>query len=136
MPVIEVESIDHITLVVSDLAASRKFYVDLLGMQDVPRPNFSFEGAWFQAGNTLIHLILEHEQSGSAGNAAAQLRSTRANHFAFRLPDAQAAWEALQASGVALDVISEPKHRPDGAIQFFIADPDGYRVEITSEPNS
>ena len=134
MAVIEVESIDHITLVVNDLEASRKFYVDLLGMQDVPRPDFSFKGAWFQAGNTLIHLILEHEQSGSAGNSAKQLRSTRAHHFAFRLPDAQAAWETLQTSGVALDVISEPKHRPDGAVQFFIADPDGHRVEITSEP--
>ncbi len=136
MSVIEVESIDHITLVVQDLEASRRFYVDLLGMQDVSRPDFSFKGAWFQAGNTLIHLILEHEQSGSAGNSAKELRSTRAHHFAFRLPDAQAAWETLQASGAALDVIAEPKQRPDGAVQFFIADPDGHRVEITSEPNS
>jgi len=104
-------------------------------MREVARPNFSFKGAWFQAGRTLIHFILEHEQSGQAGLGDSELRSTRAHHFAFRLPDAQEAWNLLQASGASLDVISEPKLRPDGAVQFFIADPDGHRVEITSEPN-
>ena len=134
MSVIEVESIDHITFVVQSLETSRKFYVDLLGMQEVARPNFDFKGAWFQAGSTLVHLILEHEQSGIAGAPADQKRSTRAHHFAFRLADAKAAWEALQESGVKLDVVSEPKFRPDGAVQFFLADPDGHQVEITSEP--
>ena len=135
MPVIEVQSIDHLTLVVKDLEKSRRFYVDLLGMQQVARPDFNFEGSWFQAGDTLIHLILEHEQSGLAGISVEQKRSTRAGHFAFRLGDATAAWEALQNSGIELDVIAMPKLRPDGAVQFFLADPDGYRVEITSEAN-
>mgnify|MGYP003327040061 CR=1 FL=1 len=61
---ISVRSLDHVTIVVKDLAASRTFYVDALGMQEVPRPDFSFAGLWFQAGETQIHLILEHEGSG------------------------------------------------------------------------
>ncbi|MBL4886862.1 MAG: VOC family protein [Planctomycetaceae bacterium] len=133
MSVIEVESIDHITLVVKSLEESRKFYVEMLGMQEVPRPDFNFKGSWFQAGKTLIHLILEHDQSGEAGVPADQKRSTRAHHFAFCIADAQAAWEKLQASEYTLDVISKPKLRPDGAVQFFLADPDGHRVEISSE---
>ena len=135
MPAIEVETIDHLTLVVKDLAASRRFYVDLLGMQEVPRPNFDFAGSWFQAGKTLIHLILEYSGSGPAGVwSPEKTRSTRTHHFAFRVADALDAWEALQASDYPLDVITHPKFRPDGAVQIFLADPDGHVVEITSEP--
>src|SRR5262249_50070306 len=52
---IRVKSIDHVTLVVKDLERSRRFYVDVLGMREVPRPAFSFTGLWFQAGKTQIH---------------------------------------------------------------------------------
>lgn len=135
MGVIQVECIDHITLVVRDLAASRRFYADLLGMEVVPRPDFDFAGSWFRAGNTLLHLILEHDRSGPAGPGAGEREpSTRMQHFAFRVLDANAAWEALQASGAALRVVSPPKFRPDGAVQVFLADPDGHVVELSSEP--
>ena len=65
---IAVRTLDHVTVVVGDLAASRAFYVDVLGMQEVPRPAFSFDGLWFQSGPTQIHLILEYDGSGPAGN--------------------------------------------------------------------
>ena len=54
---IQVRSLDHVTLVVRDLEQSKSFYCGVLGMDDVPRPAFSFAGKWFQAGNTQIHLI-------------------------------------------------------------------------------
>src|SRR5579884_1789985 len=65
---LQVKSIDHVTLVVKELERSRRFYVDVLGMQPIPRPAFSFAGLWFQAGQTQIHLILEYAGSGPAGN--------------------------------------------------------------------
>src|SRR5437588_4393626 len=67
-PALPVQSIDHVTLVVKDLGKSREFYVQTLGMREVPRPAFSFAGLWFQAGKTQIHLILEFAGSGPAGN--------------------------------------------------------------------
>ena len=66
-PPILVKSIDHVTIVVKDLAATRRFYVDVLGMKQVERPGFTFAGEWYQAGPTLIHTILEFEGSGRAG---------------------------------------------------------------------
>ena len=45
---INVKHIDHVTLVVKDVEASRRFYVDLLGMTDVPRPAFSLEVPGFR----------------------------------------------------------------------------------------
>ncbi len=135
MGVIQVECIDHVTLVVRDLAASHRFYAELLGMEPMPRPDFDFAGSWFRAGKTLLHLILEHDRSGPAGPGNSDREpSTRMQHFAFRVPDANAAWEALQASGASIRVISLPKFRPDGAVQVFLADPDGHVVELSSEP--
>ena len=132
-PPIHVQSLDHVTLVVSDLERSRRFYCDVLGMREVARPAFSFAGSWFQAGATQIHTILEHEQSGPAGNAAAGRSTlTRTHHFAFVVADAHAAARRLKELGIAL--ISEPKPRPDGAIQVFVRDPDGYVVELCTPP--
>lgn len=127
---IRVLSLDHVTIVVQDLERSRQFYCDGLGMEQVPRPDFSFKGSWFQAGDTQIHLILEHEQSGPAGDGGA--KSTRAHHFAFVVDDAEAAAERIRELGIAF--VSEPKRRPDGAVQTFVTDPDGYIVELCSSP--
>ena len=100
---IRVRHIDHVTLVVRDVNASRRFYVGLLGMTEVPRPAFTFDGAWFQAGATLIHLIAEHDRSGPAGYPVEVLvKSSRNHHFAFEVEDAYAAAAALKAKGISL----------------------------------
>jgi catechol 2,3-dioxygenase-like lactoylglutathione lyase family enzyme/uncharacterized protein YunC (DUF1805 family) len=126
-----VKSLDHVTLVVKDLERSRQFYVDVLGMREVPRPAFSFAGLWFQAGATQIHLILEYAGSGPAGNLLpADKRSSRTHHFAFLVDDAEAALAHLQKHDAS--IISGPKPRPDGYIQVFVADPDGHVVELCS----
>lgn len=125
---IHVKSIDHVTIVVKDLQATRHFYVDVLGMTEVARPGFSFAGQWFQAGVTLIHTILEFEGSGPAGSAACS--QTRGHHFAFLVDDCHAAGRRIEQMGVPF--VSPPKQRPDGAIQLFINDPDGHLVELCS----
>ena len=87
---LQVQMIDHVTLVVRDLEASRCFYVDFLGMHLVPRPNFSFEGLWFQAGSTLVHLIKEHNLSGPAGwHKMTDLALGRTHHVAFIVEDGE-----------------------------------------------
>jgi len=130
---IRVRYIDHVTLVVRDVEASRRFYVELLGMTEVPRPAFSFGGAWFQAGATLIHLIAEHDCSGPAGYPVEVLvKSSRNHHFAFEVDDAYAAAKALKARGIPL--IDDAKLRPDGAVQVFLADPDHHVVELCTSP--
>jgi catechol 2,3-dioxygenase-like lactoylglutathione lyase family enzyme len=131
---IKVKTLDHVTIVVRDLKRSRKFYVDGLGMQQVPRPGFSFDGSWFQAGQTQIHLILEHDQSGPAGMSEEMGRTSRAHHFAFQVEDAHAAEQRLEELGY--DLISRAKDRPDGAVQVFVSDPDGHIVELCSPPKS
>lgn len=128
---IAVRTIDHVTVVVGDLAASREFYVGVLGMLEVPRPGFSFDGLWFQCGETQIHLILEHDGSGPAGNSVgAEHRGSRTHHFAFEVDDAYACAERLEE--LEIPIVAGPKQRPDGAVQVFVCDPDGHVVELTS----
>ncbi|GDY08856.1 glyoxalase [Planctomycetia bacterium] len=128
---IQVKSLDHVTLVVKDLELSRRFYVDGLGMREVPRPAFSFPGSWFQAGPTLIHLIGEHFGGSPAGNPLAEeFRTTRSNHFAFLVDDVEAAYARAQELG--MKIVSSPKARPDGFVQVFLNDPDGFVVELCS----
>jgi lactoylglutathione lyase len=132
-PPIRVKTLDHVTLVVKDLEASRRFYCDLLGMRQVQRPGFSFDGRWFQAGNTQIHLILEHDRSGPSGEKTADLqKSSRNRHFAFEVDDGRAAAAAL--TGLGVPILSGPQVRPDGAVQVFVTDPDGHVVELCSPP--
>lgn len=128
MAAINVRSIDHVTFVVKNLAATRNFYVEILGMREVERPRFSFAGQWFQAGATLIHTILEAEGTGQAGIAVN--RNTRGHHLAFVVDDAAKAAEQLVSLGVPL--VSPVKLRPDGAAQTFLQDPDGHLVELCS----
>ncbi|HAA48598.1 MAG TPA: glyoxalase [Planctomycetaceae bacterium] len=128
---IAVRTIDHVTVVVGDLESSRVFYVGVLGMVEVPRPGFSFDGLWFQSGPTQIHLILEHEGSGPSGNLVpAEFRGSRTHHFAFQVDDVYACVERLRELDVP--VVAGPKERPDGAVQVFVCDPDGHVVELTS----
>ena len=126
---IQVRTIDHLTLIVKDLDKSRLFYVELLGMEEVPRPNFTFAGKWFRAGETLIHAILEFEESGPAGNVVFPGSTTsRTRHFAFIVDDPMSTVPHLQAAKVP--IVAGPKQRPDGATQVFVQDPDGHVIEL------
>ena len=128
---ITVKRIDHVTLVVKDLEVSRDFYVNLLGMEEVPRPGFQFAGLWFQAGTTQIHLILEHNESGPAKVFVPEECSiSRTRHFAFEVDDALAASKILQERGI--EIVAGPKSRPDGPTQMYVFDPDRNLVELFS----
>lgn len=128
---IQVRQIDHVTIVVRDLEASRRFYVDVLGMRPVPRPGFPFDGLWFQAGTTQVHLILEHADSGPAGTTVPdRCKISRTRHFAFEVADALAARDRLLELG--LTIADGPKQRPDGPTQVYVLDPDQHLVELFS----
>ena len=130
---IGVKTLDHVTLIVKDLVLSRQFYCDLLGMREIDRPNFSFDGKWFQVGSAQIHLILEHDEAGPVGeNTSIQQKSSRNRHFALEIEDGYAAAKTFQERGIPL--VAGPQERPDGAVQIFVNDPDGYVVELCSPP--
>ena len=131
-PALNVSSFDHVTIICADLAATRRFYVDVLGMAEVPRPAFKFPGLWFQVGNVQIHATQESPEAGKAGWADRGNKVvSRGHHFAFRVEDVAEAQRIAEAHGVR--IASSMQQRPDGYRQVYLFDPDGHVVELVSE---
>jgi catechol 2,3-dioxygenase-like lactoylglutathione lyase family enzyme len=117
--------LNHVAIRVSDVERSCTFYREVLRLEQIPRPGFDFPGAWFRLGAVQeLHII--------GGEKVERLiPQSRGNHFALRVDDLQAWQQYLQP----LDVIFRgPVKRPDGALQLFIADPDGHAIELFTGP--
>jgi len=113
---------NHFALHVAHLPTSLHFYGQVLGLQQIARPAFDFDGAWFAIGSGIeLHLIAGRTQPVSSGKRGA--------HHAFYVDDFQAALVHLQSQEVPLQ---GPFLRPDGAQQIFCTDPDGYLIELCS----
>jgi lactoylglutathione lyase len=111
---------NHIALEVLDVNRSCKFYNEILGLRPMQRPAFDFPGAWFQLGNNIeLHLI--------GGQPLDTKLNTRSNHFAIEVRELDA-WQAWLESH-RIQTLGR-KIRPDGALQLYITDPDGYVIEL------
>ena len=125
--------LDHAALIISDPERSRAFYVGVLGLEEVPRPEtFEFPGLWLQIGEQQLHLIGEVEDGRAKqvhpGFRADELASGYAGHFAIEVDDLDATIAALKANGGTL--VGGPRPRGDGVLQAYISDPDGHVVEL------
>jgi catechol 2,3-dioxygenase-like lactoylglutathione lyase family enzyme len=131
LPSLNVKSFDHVTLICADLEATRRFYVDILGMTPVPRPAFKFPGLWFQIGNVQIHATQESPESGKPGWADQGGKIvSRGHHIAFAVDDVSEAAKTVELHGVR--IASPLQQRPDGFKQLYLYDPDGHVVELVS----
>jgi lactoylglutathione lyase len=118
-----IHELNHVTITVRDLDASIRFYGEVLGLRALPRPAFSFPGAWFALGRQELHLI------GDPGVDAARRKH---HHFALRVDDPAAVRTELEKRGWT--ALRGPAPRPDGVLQLFVSDPDGYLIEFMSDP--
>ena len=120
----QIHELNHVALHVADVDRSSEFYREVLRLEPLPRPAFTFPGAWFRLGtNQELHLIGERVEAVVSGN--------RGNHFALRVDDLDS-WEAhLQRAGADF---RPRKRRPDGAWQVFLCDPDGHTIELFTPP--
>ena len=116
MSAIRFGPLDHCSVLITDLGKARRFYRDVLGLREIPKPKtFDFVALWFDlGGGQTLHLLQR---------PAPDTKSPR--HFALAVPDARAAREHLRASGIEI--------QETGAIprcdRFFVHDPDGNRIE-------
>ena len=130
----EIRRLDHSALVVKDVERSRRFYGQVLDMDEVPRPsNFNFPGAWFRQGRAEVHLIGEAEPGRAAqvqpgGYRPEELSIGYAAHIAFEVASLEEARRHLQAHDV--EIVGGPRPRGDGVMQMYVCDPDGYIVEL------
>jgi catechol 2,3-dioxygenase-like lactoylglutathione lyase family enzyme len=111
-----VTQIDHVSVLVTDLGRSRHFYGGILGLREIAKPRtFDFKALWFDLGNQQLHLLQK---------PAPDTRSPR--HFALRATDVPAARGHFRSHGIDIQETT-PIPKCD---RFFVADPDGNRIEI------
>ena len=131
-----IKDIGHCGLYVSDLEATRAFYVGVLGMQEVARPaSFTFPGTWFASGRAQLHAIVELEpgrvrEYARVRPSGRELTEGFWTHVSLEVEDVDAAARLVQERGVP--VVGGPILRSDGVKQFYILDPDGYMLELWS----
>jgi glyoxylase I family protein len=130
----DIEEIHHVSLPVTDLARSRRFYSEILGLQEIERPPFDFPGAWFQAGAGQLHLIGGGQGTFRSGKGV----DSRDIHFAVRVTSFRAALEFLRSKGYEEDAdddllkLKVSPHATAGFPQIYIVDPDRNVIEINA----
>jgi len=114
---LELRGLQHVAVNATDLAASRAFYVDVLGLVELDRPDFGFPGLWLGLPDgRAIHLV-EVPHDAHTGY-----------HFALEVADVHAAVAALRERG--LDVGDAFELTTGSGLQAFLTDPSGNVVEL------
>ena len=112
--------INHVSINALDLQESVDFYVDLLGAEPLPTPNFGIKVAWLGLGRTQLHLFEK------------DLTPTSHHHLGITVDDLEPVYRAAERRG-AFDREAFGNHLvelPGDVIQLYLRDPAGNLVEI------
>jgi catechol 2,3-dioxygenase-like lactoylglutathione lyase family enzyme len=123
-------SLFHVAIKSRDLEASRRFYIDVLGLALDARPAIGFPGIWLRspmpAATAIFHLYAgdaAREEDGSYASGTGvidhvSITATGFQHYCARFSTFNLPWRA----NVVGDV---------GLWQLFIYDPSGVMLELT-----
>ncbi|MGC4190723.1 MAG: VOC family protein [Thermomicrobiales bacterium] len=118
-----------ITILVRDLDRARRFYADVLGLNELFADEVS---TGFDFGNTIINLLQEGEGPNLIGPAkVAAVEDGARSMLTIFVKDADAAIALLAERGVTL--VNGPVDRPWGMRTACFADPDGTIWEIAQQ---
>jgi catechol 2,3-dioxygenase-like lactoylglutathione lyase family enzyme len=117
--------LDHINIRTTELARTRIFFTEVLGLQVGWRPDFPFGGIWLYAGDKdVVHLV-------EVAKPSLPSRGSALDHFAFAIDDYEDAQRRLDAAGIAY----EPAAAPNGGIrQMFVTELNGVTIELNWRP--
>ena len=117
-----IDACHHIGIAVKDFTESRRFYGDVLQLEELERPaelEKLVRGVWFKLGTTELHLF-ERADLVPKGSATG-------HHLAFRTSDFEGICERIKEAEI--EFISPPGMAPDGIRRAFIKDPAGNLIE-------
>ena len=102
--------------------AAKSFYGGLLGLEQIEKPDGprKYIGAWYQLGESQLHLSIEKEPRNQDSN----------RHVCYSVSDVTSALRTFRTAGV--EIISE-EQLVNGGSRFFVRDPAGNLIEITAE---
>ena len=128
-----VAALDHFNIRTPRLDETKRFFAEVIGLREGPRPPFSFPGAWMYAGDRpIVHLIgaaaaddLTAETPEPFGPRAGLTGAV--DHLAFAATDFAAMKRRLEEAGLDYVERTLPGY---GQKQLFLADPNGVTIEL------
>lgn len=120
----------HVAVKTSDLRRTRKFWCDVIGLSEMPRPDFGYPGAWLAVplpgGLGILHVYAGGPALGECGEAPIgtgaidHVSLTAVGYHAFinRFRDTGLPWREFLVPGTTL-------------WQLFVYDPSGVQLELT-----
>lgn len=119
-----IQGMNHFNVLTDDVEATRRFYVDVIGLKEGERPPLGFDGAWLYAGGRAILHV-----------SAARLPQERRgviDHMAFSATDLKGTAVRLEQAGVEFVLRQQVGTR---IWQIFCHDPMGAKVELDFDPS-
>ena len=131
-PPVRLQRMGHLSLRVSDLSASEKFYMEVLGMKPVWRSEG--EIAFLECDNddlALIQIPLDEVQ----GFRKRSMASQSLHHFGFRVATKDEVDRfALGLGGRGIVIDDGPRDHRDGSRSFYFRDPDDNYIQVLWDP--
>ena len=112
---VRLKAVNHVTYNVVDKEKARRFWVEVLGVKQIPKQVDVEHIIWLQLpSGAMVHLVETPEGP-----------STPSHHGAFEVDDIDAAARVVQQKGIETTDITT---RNDGQRVFFLNDPDATSI--------
>jgi catechol 2,3-dioxygenase-like lactoylglutathione lyase family enzyme len=112
----------HINVSTKDLETSRRFYAQVLGLEDGPRPPFGRAGAWMYLGDQpIVHISTARSPEPNPAKTDAF------DHFALWTQDINHYRQVLKEHAIKNVEFGVPDN---DQYQIFFKDPDGMEIEL------
>jgi catechol 2,3-dioxygenase-like lactoylglutathione lyase family enzyme len=125
----EVATIDHVNVETDELERSAKFYREVIGLKEGPRPDFDRPGFWMYAGEKPVVHIIKTDPNNKMLTGS---KDASISHFALQIKDFQTSKDHLDALGVKYDLLEVPETK---VRQIFLEDPEGVLIELIYLPD-
>jgi lactoylglutathione lyase len=119
---------NHLTVYVTDLARASAFYSHVMMLDTIPEPFHDGRHTWFK--------IADHSELHVVSGAKEDIPHDINIHLAFTvpsLPDFMVHLDKLGAKYGNWTGDKKPQLRPDGILQIYLQDPDGYWIEVNND---
>ena len=126
--------LEHFLIQTADMAATRDWYVKVLGFSEGPHPDFKFPVCWLYIGDTdVIHITeggakVSENRKRYLGQQSDAVEGTGViDHVAFRCTGLREMMTHLSRNGIAYN---RRQVDDQGLFQLFLSDPNGIKVEL------
>lgn len=112
--------LDHVNIRTGALDRLVRFYCDIIGLTEGPRPDFPFNGSWLYCGDQAAVHLIEVAETPKAETPSLE-------HFAFVGTDRTAFVGRLEAADYPFKSVFVPGTKIE---QIRLQDPDGNRLHV------